>query len=241
MRVSSVSVHAAAGWPGVQLEAQGTQLTAICGPSNSGKSAMAGLIGHALFGKSRTWLTGTAVPQGELVVEDNGRRYRLRRAFDSHQEARLTVAALDGTPVDRHTTHSLVGNLSPSVLAPLCAVSFRESPRLAHLLSKEFALGIQSIHDDGGPHGSRGAAQQFPPGRVARQNLPRDVTYLPRSLRRGLPVSGGRAASWKRGGGSSIGWHAISSITSARWSSDCSRLRSRWRRRMLGCGIVGWN
>jgi hypothetical protein len=159
MRVSSVSVYAAAGWPGVHLDAQGTQLTAVCGPSNSGKSAMAGLIGHALFGKSRTWLTGTTVPEGELVVESNSGRYRMRRAYDAQYEARLTVAALDGSDVDRHTTHSLVGNLSPSVLAPLCAVSFRESPRLAHLLSKEFALGFQSIHDDGGPHGSRRAAE----------------------------------------------------------------------------------
>ncbi|HEX4413332.1 MAG TPA: hypothetical protein VH107_06860 [Lacipirellulaceae bacterium] len=159
MRVSSVSVHAAAGWPGVHLDAQGTQLTAICGPSNSGKSAMAGLIGHALFGKSRTWLTGTNVPEGELIVESNLGRYRLRRSYDSQHEARLTVAALDGSAVDRHTTHSLVGNLSPSVLAPLCAVSFRESPRLTHLLSKEFAAGFQSIHDDGGPHGSRRAAE----------------------------------------------------------------------------------
>ncbi len=120
---------------------------------------MAGLIGHALFGKSRTWLTGTNVPEGELIVESNLGRYRLRRAYDSQHEARLTVAALDGSAVDRHTTHSLVGNLSPSVLAPLCAVSFRESPRLAHLLSKEFAAGFQSIHDDGGPHGSRRAAE----------------------------------------------------------------------------------
>ncbi|HEX3601165.1 MAG TPA: hypothetical protein VHU84_13530 [Lacipirellulaceae bacterium] len=159
MRVSSVSVYAAAGWPGVHLDAQGTQLTAICGPSNSGKSAMAGLIGHALFGKSRTWLTGATVPEGELTVESNSGRFRLRRAFDAQHEARLTVAALDGSAVDRHTTHSLVGNLLPSVLAPLCAVSFRESPRVSHLLSKEFALGFQSIHDDGGPHASRRAAE----------------------------------------------------------------------------------
>jgi len=97
MRVSSVSVFAAAGWPGVHLMLRGTQLTAICGPSNSGKSAMAGLIGHAIVRQiGHVGLTGASVPEGELVVESNSGRYRLRRAFDSQHEARLTVAALDG-------------------------------------------------------------------------------------------------------------------------------------------------
>ncbi len=162
MRVSAVSVHGAAGWPDVCLESHGTQLTAVCGPSNSGKSAIAGLMGHALFGKSEAAHGGATLPEGELVVEANSGQYRLRRVRDAHNVARLTVAGLHGAAVDHQTTRRLVGNLPPSVLAPLCAVSFRESPNVEQLLSKEFALGfqsVQSIHDDGGPQASRRAAE----------------------------------------------------------------------------------
>ena len=159
MRVSAITVHGAAGWPGVGLDAQATQLTAICGPSNSGKSTMAGLMGHALFGKVESRIGDAALPEGELIVEEHGGRYRLRRVHDSHNVPRLTVAALDGSVVDHQTTRRLVGNLPPSVLAPLCAVSFRETPNAAQLLSKEFALGFQSIQDDGGPKESRRAAE----------------------------------------------------------------------------------
>jgi len=166
MRVSAITVHGAAGWPGVCLESQAAQLTAVYGPSNSGKSTMAGLMGHALFGKSEAWLAGTSLPEGELVVEGNGGRYRLRRVRDAQHVARLTVAALDGAPVDHHTTRRLVGGLPPKVLAPLCAVSFRESPNVGQLLSKEFALGFHSIQEDGVPPASPRSAEL-----VARRDL----------------------------------------------------------------------
>lgn len=159
MRVSAITVHGATGWPGLCLESHGTQLTAVCGPSNSGKSTMAGLMGHALFGKSEAPPAGTTFPEGELVVEGNGGRYRLRRFRDAQHVARLTVAALDGAAVDQHTIRQLVGNLSPSVLAPLCAVNFRESPNIGLLLTKEFALGFQTIQEDGGPQGSPRSAE----------------------------------------------------------------------------------
>ena len=158
MRVSAISVHGAAGWPGVGLETHGHGLTAVCGPSNSGKSTIAGLLSHALFGKNEAYSAGATLPEGELSVEGPGGRYRLRRVRDGHV-SRLTVAALDGAAVDHQTTRRLVGDLSPGVLAPLCAVGFRESPHVGQLLSKEFALGFQSIHDDGGPHVSRRAAE----------------------------------------------------------------------------------
>jgi hypothetical protein len=159
MRVTAITVHGAAGWPSADLRSVSTQLTAVCGPSNSGKTAMAGLIGHALFGKQELGSLGVNAPEGELVVEGNGGRYRLRRMRDAQQIPRLTVAALDGSAVDHHTTRQLVGGLSPSVLAPLCAVSFHKSPDVRQLLSAEFAEGFKSISGDAGPQTSRRAAE----------------------------------------------------------------------------------
>lgn len=159
MRVSAITVHGAAGWPGVRLPAITSPLTAVYGATSSGKSTVAGLVGHALFGKAECTLPGTTVPEGELVVEGNGGRYRLRRCRNAQQVARLTVAALDGSLVDHTTTRKLVGSLPPSVLSPLCAVSFRESPNIGQLLSKEFATGFQLVGGDGGPPTTRRTAE----------------------------------------------------------------------------------
>jgi hypothetical protein len=51
----------------------------------------------------------------------------------------LTVAALDGSVVDRDTVRQLVYGLSPSLLAPMYVVNFREPLRLEWLLSDGFA------------------------------------------------------------------------------------------------------
>ena len=59
------------------------------------------------------------LPEGELVVESRGRKYRLRRYQDNAAADRLTVAALDGSAVDQDTVRQLVAGLSPSLLAPL--------------------------------------------------------------------------------------------------------------------------
>ena len=49
------------------------------------------------------------------------------------------MAALDQSAVDQDTVRQLVACLSPSLLRPLFAVSFREAPRLDWLLSPEFS------------------------------------------------------------------------------------------------------
>jgi len=159
MRVSAFSVHGTAGWPSAGLQNVSSQLTAVCGPTHSGKSTIAGLIGHALFGKPDPAAVTGAAPEGELIVEASGARYRLRRVRDERRNLRLTIAALDGSAVDHSTTRQLVGGLTPTVLGPLCAVSFRETPQVAQLLSTEFAEGFKSISGDAGPQCSRRAAE----------------------------------------------------------------------------------
>ncbi|MCC7474847.1 MAG: hypothetical protein IT425_05590 [Pirellulales bacterium] len=158
MRVTKVLVYGEAGWPGVCLDSLSGRLTAICGPSNSGKSTLAALMGHLLFGKLACCESGLSIPEGEILVEGDGGRYRLRRTRDPRLGLRLTIATLDHSAVDHRTTQRLAGNLTPSVLAPLCAVGFHHSPDVRELLSKEFAHGFQSIHQDGGPHVSRRVA-----------------------------------------------------------------------------------
>src|SRR6476660_8337692 len=135
MRIAAITAHDEGRHYTVTLQAIRGPLTAVYGPAHSGKSGVADLVGHALFGKRPATAPGRVPPDGDLIVEDRGTRYRVRRALDDHAQTRLTVAAVDGSPVDQHTIRRMVGGLTPAVLAPLCSVSFRETPDVTRLLS----------------------------------------------------------------------------------------------------------
>ncbi|HVT29488.1 MAG TPA: AAA family ATPase, partial [Lacipirellulaceae bacterium] len=143
MRITSIIAHDEGRRFTITLPSINGPLTAIYGPPGSGKSTVADLIGHAIFGKHRVASPGHWAANGELVVEGDGGRYRIRATHDRSGRTRLTVAALDDSPIDHHTIRRLVGNLSPVVLTPLCAVSFHESPDATRLLSPEFAAGFR--------------------------------------------------------------------------------------------------
>lgn len=153
MRIAAITAHDEGRRYTITLQSIRSPLTAIYGPARSGKTSVADLVNHALFGKLPA--TAGAAPDGELIVEDGNNRYRIRRACDESGQARLTVAALDGSPIDRHTIRKLVGNLSPNVLIPLCAVSFAETPDIGRLLSPEFVSGFQQISGEGDTHVTR--------------------------------------------------------------------------------------
>ena len=93
----------------------------------------------AVRSRSRRPSEHPAAPQGEVVVDNRGKHYRLRRSHDEAAGERLTVAALDQSAVDQETVRQLVACLSPTLLRPLFAVSFREPPQLDWLLSPEFS------------------------------------------------------------------------------------------------------
>jgi hypothetical protein len=159
MRIAAITAHDDGRRYTITLQSIRSPLTAIYGPAQSGKTSVADLVNHALFGKLPA--TAIAVPDGELVVEDGKNRYRIRRSCDQHGQARLTVAALDHasggarSPIDRHTIRNLVGNLSPNVLIPLCAVSFTEAPDIGRLLSPEFVSGFHQLAGIGEAHATR--------------------------------------------------------------------------------------
>ncbi len=149
MRISAIILHGTAGWPTTQLNAIAPGLNAIYGPPHSGKSTIADLLAYSLYGKSPVALTPAeqfSAPAGEVHVEDcHARRYRVRRYRDSNQSTRLTVAALDESPVDKDTMRALAGGFSPTVLVPLCSLIFREPPDIGRLLSPEFAREFQAV------------------------------------------------------------------------------------------------
>ena len=155
MRIAAITAHDDGRRYTVTLQAIRGPLTAIYGPPHSGKTSTADMVGHALFGKRPATVSGSILNDGELIVEDRGNRYRVRRAADSFGQARLTVSAVDGSPVEQHTVRRMVGGLTPAILAPLCAVSFSETPDIGQLLSHSFASGFQAIAGEHSAHITR--------------------------------------------------------------------------------------
>jgi len=148
MRIAAINQHGVAGWPTLELDSISAGLNTIYGPARTGKTAMADLVGHALFGKAPATVSVAGlgiVPTGDIIVESDAGRYRVRRQLDDSGHTRLTVAALDESPVDRTTVRRLVGGLSPTVLGALCAVSFQQPLDVSRLLSAEFASGWQKL------------------------------------------------------------------------------------------------
>src|SRR5258705_4714462 len=108
MRIAAITAHDDGRRYSVTLPTVRGPLTAIYGPAQSGKSSIADLVGHALFGKRPTVTPGSVTPDGELIVEDRGTRYRVRRCQDDHGQARLTVAAVLLEPRELPTVPCMV-------------------------------------------------------------------------------------------------------------------------------------
>ncbi len=156
MRISAITARDTSRGYAIKLADIRAPLTAVYGVAHSGKSAVASLVGHTLFGKHRVVAPGSLAADGELIVGDREARYRVRGSHDAAGHTRLTVAALDGAPIDHHTVRKLVGNLPAAVLTPLCAVSFHEPPDINKLLSQRFAVEFQRLASgDGGAPGTR--------------------------------------------------------------------------------------
>lgn len=143
MKIDSLTLHSTNGWPALGTDALSPGLNVFHGGSASGKTTLADLATHAIYGR-RFARIATAeadhpAPDGEVVVQNRGKQFRLRRSHDEAAGERLTVAALDQSAVDQETVRHLVASLSPALLQPLFAVSFREPPEIDWLLSQEFS------------------------------------------------------------------------------------------------------
>lgn len=143
MRIAQLSLAGRGAWPDLHIEQLNPRLNVFFGKPGVGKSTIAQLVGHLLYGKSqRAWREqfGQAVPlvEGQLVVDSQIGCYTLRRHLNADRTSRLTVAALNGGVVDSRTVQKLLGEISPQVLARLMAVDFSEAPSVEGLLSRDF-------------------------------------------------------------------------------------------------------
>lgn len=144
MRISQLNLVGLGNWPDLHISELSTQLNVFFSGPRGGKSTLARLVSHLLYGKSgNPWhqpFGQYALPaEGEVTLQSAGRSYFLKRRAEASNQYTLTVAATDGAPVDGRTVQALLGDISPRLAAQLFAIDFAEPPRCETLLSDPFA------------------------------------------------------------------------------------------------------
>jgi uncharacterized protein YunC (DUF1805 family) len=144
MKVTQIRVAGQGAWPHLTLPSLSPELNVLYGPPRTGKSTVAHLAAHLLYGKADSpWRQQFAqmppMAEGAIDVESPQGNFVLRRHRDGSQLGRLTVASASGAPVDNHTIRALLGGVAPALLAELFNVDFAEAPQAKTLLEGEFA------------------------------------------------------------------------------------------------------
>jgi energy-coupling factor transporter ATP-binding protein EcfA2 len=176
MRIAQLSLAGRGAWPDLHIEQLHPQLNVFFGKPGAGKSTVAQLVNHLLYGKSQSpWRQqfGQTVPltEGRLVVDSSHGNFVLRRHVDGNRTSRLTVSAVGGGAVDSRTVQKLLSDLSPQVIAQLVAVDFAEAPSVYWLLGKDFTRELAK---------TRGKNTNCPEARLSSSENQIETTSLDR-------------------------------------------------------------
>jgi uncharacterized protein YhaN len=155
MRLAQLLLASQGTRSALRIDRLAPELSVLFGPPRSGKSTIAQLAAHLLYGKTdsawrRQFGQSTPLAEGSVEVESSHGKYLLRRHRDGTPQGRLSVASISGTAVDSRTIRSLLSDLSPRLLAALYAVDFAEPPRAENLLDGEFAREFTQALNLGG-------------------------------------------------------------------------------------------
>ncbi len=151
MRISQLSLEGRGAWPDLQIDSLSNQLNVFFGAPRAGKSTVARLASHLIYGKTDSpWRKqfGQTVPltEGTLTLEGKQGRYFLRRHRGAGSQEKLTVTSTDGNAIDSQTMRSLLSDLSPELASRLFVVDFAESPPVEWLLSEPFSRQFTASH-----------------------------------------------------------------------------------------------
>ena len=154
LNITGLSLAGDGAWPDLHVETLTPQLNVFYGPPRAGKSSVAQLVGHLLYGKSESaWRQQfgqtVSTAAGSLQLDGSPGNFVLRRHHDADrrdkdrhnagQQWRLTISSDQGDSVDSQTVRDLLSGLSPKFASQLFFVDFAESPRVDWLLNENFA------------------------------------------------------------------------------------------------------
>ena len=157
MKITSLALRGLRGWPELEFGPLAAGLNGFSGPVGSGKTTLAELLSHVVYGKLPTNGNLELSPEGEAVAERDGVHFRLRRHHDGTRLGRLTVASPDGEPVDSETVRRLVDGLPRDVLQRYYTVNFA-TPPVDGAGAAEFVRAFQALVT-GGAEANRKASE----------------------------------------------------------------------------------
>ena len=154
LRLSQLTLAGEGAWPDLNVENLSPELNVFYGPPRAGKSSIAQLVGHLMygttespwrrqFGQNVTMAEGSVnlnAPQGDFIL----RRHHDPSQRGANQQTRLTISTGRGDTVDGQTVQHLLSGLSPQLAAKVFMVDFAESPRADLLLNETFAREFTS-------------------------------------------------------------------------------------------------
>jgi hypothetical protein len=194
MNVTQLRLAGQGSWPELSIDQIGPQLNVFYGQAKTGKSTVAQLVAHLLYGKveapARVSSAGAVTPlfEGAVEVDSPVGKYLLRRHRDGSPQGRLSIASAGGPAVDSRTIRSLLSDLSPRLLADLYAVDFSETPRIGRLLDGQFAREFMTIGQGEGSAASSSVVCQehaaTPPLTVNRRRIDELVRERDETARR---------------------------------------------------------
>ena len=164
MRISQLSLEGRGAWPDLHVDSLNRHLNVFYGTPRAGKSTIARLASHLLYGKTDSpWRKqfGQSIPltEGTITLESEQGKYFLRRHCDTNNQVKLTIASTEGNLVDSQTLRSLLFDLPPELTSRLFAVDFAESPPVEWLLSdtfsRQYIASHQATHQSQNPNGQQ--------------------------------------------------------------------------------------
>ncbi len=164
LSISRLSLDGEGAWPDLHVEKLSPQLNVFYGPPRAGKSSIAQLVGHLMYGATESpWrrqfgqtLSTTegsvqlSGPQGDFVLrrhndsEDPDTNHHDANRHETNGQSRLTISSDRGDKIDGQTIQHLLSGLSPQLAAKVFLVDFAESPRADWLLNETFAREFTS-------------------------------------------------------------------------------------------------
>jgi hypothetical protein len=154
MKVTQLRLAGQGAWPELSVDRFGPELNVFSGQPRTGKSTVAQLAAHLLYGKAEgPWRrqSGQSMPlaEGSIEIASPQGAYLLRRHRDGSPQGRLSVASVGGPAVDSRTIRTLLSDVSPRLLAELFAVDFAQPPSASVLLDGEFAREfVQALNSE---------------------------------------------------------------------------------------------
>ncbi len=152
-RLSQLTLDGEGAWPDLLVNELSPQLNVFYGPPRAGKSSLAQLVGHLLFGRTesswrRQFGQTVATAEGSVRLEGPQGDFVLHRHYDADRRSRLTISSSRGDSTGSKTIGHLLSGLSPQLASKVFMVDFAEKPRADLLLSETFAREFSNSQEE---------------------------------------------------------------------------------------------